>query len=218
MRLYVFVTCLIPRAVTATRPLPGANIKTCRYAAAWRYAPFLCGGFDAGDRVAAISAAWRYAPFLLWGISWVIESQLRSSELWVLLRYPGLRPLRGLCPGLTFGLAATRLPGAMRLFFCGGFHGWWSRCYLGRPALCAFLLWRISWVIESQLRSSELWVLLRYPGLRPLRGRCPGLTFGLAATRPPGAMRLFFVGIRCGAESQLSRLSGAIRLGFLRGR
>jgi hypothetical protein len=139
MRLYVFVTCLIPRAVTATRPLPGANIKTCRYAAAWRYAPFLCGGFDAGDRVAAISAAnirtcryaaaWRYAPFFCGGISWVIESQLRSSELWVLLRYPGLRPLRGLCPGLTFGLAATRLPGAMRLFFCGGFHGWWSRCY-----------------------------------------------------------------------------------------
>ena len=53
MRLYVFVTCLIPRAVTATRPLPGANIKTCRYA-----------------------AAWRYAPFLLRRISWVVESLL----------------------------------------------------------------------------------------------------------------------------------------------
>ena len=58
-------------------------------------------------------------------------------------------------------------------------------------------------MIESQLRSSELWVLLRYPGLRPLRGRCPGLTLRLAATRLPVAMRLFFVGIRCGAESQL---------------
>ncbi len=31
-----------------TRPLPGANIETCRYAAARRYAPFLCGGFDVG--------------------------------------------------------------------------------------------------------------------------------------------------------------------------
>ncbi len=48
MRLYVFVTCLIPRAVTATRPLPGANIQTCRYAAAWRYAPFLLWKFDVG--------------------------------------------------------------------------------------------------------------------------------------------------------------------------
>ena len=86
-----------------------------------------------------------------------------------------------------------------------------SRSYLGCPALYAFLLWRISWVIESQLRSSELWVLLRYPGLRPLRGLCPGLTFRLAATRLLGAMRLFFVGIRYGAESQLPRLLGAMR-------
>ena len=56
MRLYFF-GCFIPRAVTATRPLPGANIETCRYA-----------------------AAWRYAPFLLWRISWVVESLLHLVE------------------------------------------------------------------------------------------------------------------------------------------
>ena len=53
------VGAFIPRAVTATRPLPGANIQTCRYAAAWRYAPFH-GGFDAGQRRG-------YAP-ILWNV------------------------------------------------------------------------------------------------------------------------------------------------------
>ena len=48
-RLRHFGGWINPRAVTATRPLPGANIQTCRYAAARRYAPFLlwrilCGG------------------------------------------------------------------------------------------------------------------------------------------------------------------------------
>ena len=51
--------------------------------------------------------------------------------------------------------------------------------------------------------------------LRPLRGLCLRLTFRLAATRLLGAMRLFFVGIRYGAESQLPRLPSTIRLSFV---
>ena len=46
---FIGAALIPPRAVTATRPLPGANIGSCRYAAAWRYAPFH-GGFDAGQR------------------------------------------------------------------------------------------------------------------------------------------------------------------------
>ena len=49
MRLCFIGAALIPpRAVTATRPLPGAKIETCRSAAAWRSAPFFVGGFDVG--------------------------------------------------------------------------------------------------------------------------------------------------------------------------
>ena len=39
-RLRHFGGWIKPRAVTATRPWPGANIESCSYAAAWRHAPF----------------------------------------------------------------------------------------------------------------------------------------------------------------------------------
>ncbi len=54
MRLCFIGAALIPpRAVTATRPLPGAKIETCRSAAAWRSAPFLLLLDLMGIRVAA---------------------------------------------------------------------------------------------------------------------------------------------------------------------
>ena len=51
------------------------------------------------------------------------ESPLRGSAILEAGLNPGLRPLRGLCPGLTLGLAATRLLGAMRLSFVEDFIG-----------------------------------------------------------------------------------------------
>ena len=95
-----------------------------------------------------------------------MEPPLCGSTGGVVRCYLRLRPLRGLCLRLTFGLAATRLP---------------RRDAIARQK---------SMKMEPPLCGSAGCVVRRYLRLRPLRGLCLRLTLRLAATRLPGAMRL----------------------------
>ena len=102
-RLCRFGGWIKPRAATATRPLPGANIQTCRYAAARRYAPIL--------RIGILDC---YGPAQVAQAHMAVEGQSRRYAALPFLQAasdPGLRPL-------------TRpLPGAMCLSFVEDFMG-----------------------------------------------------------------------------------------------
>ncbi len=91
----------LPRAVTATRPLPGAKIETCRSAAAWRSAPFLLLLDLMGIRVAAIRLC---PPYLCIRLPRAVTAT---------------RPL----PGAKIGTCRCRGCLALRAFFCGRFDG-----------------------------------------------------------------------------------------------
>ena len=141
----------------------------------------------------------------------MVESQLRSSVLWVQLLYPGLRPLRGHCPGLTLGLAATRLPGALRLFFCVGLDVGQNR--RSAPFFCGGDL-MCGGVAATQLcLVGAAFIPRAATATRPLPGANIGTCRYAAAWRSaPFLLR----GTRCGAESPLCAFSfaGGFDVGF----